>query len=418
MNAKTVNVGVIGGGAVGLCTAYYLARQGAEVVVYDAGAEADRNASWGNAGHVLPVMSTPVTSLTNIKDAARSLVRSDSFVTLPKSISPKIVRFAGTFARNSTHARWSQSLAYLAPLNRRAITEYEGLQSEGVDVGFRRAPFVSAFMSPKHVTAQLADFARVASSGIPVEVELVNETELAKREPLARDAGRFGVIVKNQGLLNPPLLIRSLRAALAARGVKIKDRHRILSVERCNSGDIKVTSVNRLSALHDKVVIATGAWLDELADAHGVRTRVLAGFGYSLKVETKSLPSGMLYFPETKIATTLLVDSLRVSTLLQVDEPSGEYRQESGRRLLSTAKRVMPHVEWSTVTDTWHGARPISTTGRPVIGETGTKDVYVNGGHGMWGVTLAPISGRLLSEAVLAGRSSIVYPGFDVCAGS
>lgn len=404
-------MGVIGAGVIGLSTAYYLARGGANVTLYDSDDEDARPASWGNAGHVVPVMSVPVTSMKNITDAAMSLVSRNAFVTVPREISPGVLKFLAKFVRNSARSRWLESLARVAPVNRRAIEEFDALRDAGLDVGLERGPFVSAFGSAKHAEHQLEEFVSVATEGLDVQVELLDVAQLHDREPLASHVGRFGVVLKNQALLNPPRMLRSLRTGALREGVKVLTNAKATAVRPARSG-IHVHLNGGRVVTHEKVVIATGAWLDELAAPHGINTRVLAGFGYSMLVDAAPLPEGMLYFPDAKIATTRMGERLRVSTLLQIDKPSGGFRDESAKRLLSTARSVLPGVDWDSATDMWHGGRPLSATGRPVIGETKTPNVYVNGGHGMWGVTLGPISGRLLAEAILEGRPDIEVQGF------
>lgn len=409
-----LDVGVVGAGVVGLSTAHYLRSHGCDVTVYDAGDAHSRPASWGNAGHVLPAMSVPVTNSKNISDAATSLIKKNSFVTVPRELSKEAVHFLAAFARNSTSRRWVRSLRAMAPLNARAIAEFESLERAGVDVGLRRRDFVSAFGSVTAAHHQLHEIAMAAAAGLEVDVSLLSRKELVEREPLAAHVGRFGVVLKNQAMLNPPLLLRSLRAAVIAEGVEVRELSRVSAVTSQGRDRVRLRLADGREAVHQKVVVATGAWLGELLARHRARTQVLAGFGYSAFVDGDSLPHGMLYFPEAKIATTVMGQRLRVSTLLQIDTPDGPFREESGARLLSTARTVLPGLRWESVRDLWHGGRPLSSTGRPVIGETASKNVYANGGHGMWGVTLGPISGRLLADAIVDGRPNIDVPGFAV----
>lgn len=410
--SRSLDVGVVGAGVVGLSTAHYLRSHGCDVTLYDAGDAHSRPASWGNAGHVLPVMSVPVTNTKNITDAVTSLVKKNSFVTVPRDLSSDVLQFLAAFARNSTSRRWVRSLRAMAPLNARAIAEFESLERAGVDARLRHRDFVSAFGSPAAAQHQLHEMAAAAAAGLKVDVSLLSRQELVEREPLAAHVGRFGVVLKDQAMLEPPRLMRSLRAAIIAEGVAVRERSRVSTVAPQGSDRVQLVLADGSAAVHQKVVVATGAWLDELLEKHGVRTRVLAGFGYSAFVDADSLPQGMLYFPEAKIATTAMGQKLRISTLLQIDKPGGPYREESGARLLQTARTVLPGLRWETARDVWHGGRPLSATGRPVIGETASKNVYVNGGHGMWGVTLGPISGRLLADAIVEGRSEIEVPGF------
>lgn len=407
------SVAVIGAGSLGLFTAYELAKQGASVTVYERFPLDDlHNSSWGNAGHILPAMSVPVTSVGNITSVLKSVFKRDSFMVLPHSIDRSSAGFLTRFARNSSRGRWLQSVEHLVRLNRLALSEFERVQAEGVAIGFERAPFVSAFASEAAARTQFADLLDVCSRGLELELSLLDGDELHKREPLSRAAGRFGLVLENQGLVQPPTLMRGLLAKLSDMGVEFV-HNSVDKVEGLSDGQVRLATACGGGAVFNKAVVCSGSWLNELASPHGVRPRVLAGFGYSLRVDVPELPEGMLYFPEAKIATTRMGDSLRISTLLQIDSPNMSFDARGGRRLNENARRVLPLADWDSQRELWHGGRPISSDGMPIIGETRTRNVYANGGHGMWGVTLGPVSGRLLAEAMLEGRPEIDLTGFS-----
>ena len=65
------------------------------------------------------------------------------------------------------------------------------------------------------------------------------------------------------------------------------------------------------------------------------------------------------------------------------------------------AKTAIPKAKWSTANEFWSGGRPLSGDGKPLIGKTAHPRVHVNSGHGMWGVTLAPVSAKLISDLIL-----------------
>lgn len=410
-------VAVVGAGAVGLFTAYELTKRGVDVTVYERQPiDGLRNASWGNAGHIVPVMSVPLTSVANIASVFKSVFQRNSFMVLPRTVSMRSVEFLGKFAMNSRQGKWLRSVGSLVHIDRLALSEFERVQDEGLALSFERAPFVSAFRTQHAAHAQISDLLQVTSRGLELDIALLDEAELVRREPLARARGRFGVVLENQGLVQPSVLMETLRAELSGKGVKFVSAS-VESVESVGgeapSFGVRVLTTSGTQSRFDQAVICSGAWLDDLAKVHGVGPRVLAGFGYSLRVDVPDLPQGMLYFPEAKIATTRMGDSLRISTLMQIDDPNGAFSPRGARRLEENARRVLPMAHWNSVREVWHGGRPISSDGMPIIGQTRTRNIYVNGGHGMWGVTLGPVSGRLLAEAMVEGRPDIDLAGFS-----
>ena len=128
---------------------------------------------------------------------------------------------------------------------------------------------------------------------------------------------------------------------------------------------------------------------------------VVAGIGYSLAVDVPIQTQGMLYFPEARVATTNYGNRLRMSTFMQMSRAGTPLNSRRTARLLNLAKNAIPKAKWSTANEFWSGGRPLSGDGKPLIGKTAHPRVHVNSGHGMWGVTLAPVSAKLISDLIL-----------------
>jgi D-amino-acid dehydrogenase len=138
---------------------------------------------------------------------------------------------------------------------------------------------------------------------------------------------------------------------------------------------------------------------------------VVAGVGYSMSVDVPHQTQGMLYFPEARLATTNYKNRLRISTFMQMTDVETPENPRRRQRLLDLAKQVIPKANWDSVTDFWSGGRPLSGDGKPLIGQTRTKGVYVNSGHGMWGITLAPVSAKELTNLIVDGKP--LSPAFN-----
>jgi D-amino-acid dehydrogenase len=71
--------------------------------------------------------------------------------------------------------------------------------------------------------------------------------------------------------------------------------------------------------------------------------------------------------------------------------------------LVRSVKPLLRGVDWNAVSDVWVGPRPVTADGLPLVGATNVPGVFVAGGHGMWGITLGPITGKLLAEQIVTG---------------
>jgi D-amino-acid dehydrogenase len=83
------------------------------------------------------------------------------------------------------------------------------------------------------------------------------------------------------------------------------------------------------------------------------------------------------------------------------DEPVDIERVDA---IVESARELLTGVRWDERSHPWVGARPVTADALPLVGATRTPGVYVAGGHGMWGVTLGPVTGRLLAEQITTGK--------------
>lgn len=401
-------VAVVGGGVVGLSCAWHLQEHGIAPVVVER-SDVGAGASWGNAGHVVPVLAAPLPERGAVRDGLRSLVDPRSAVIVAKRPRPDLLAFLAAFIRNAPHRRWRESMRAYLPLNRRAFDAFDAMVAGGVDIALTEAPFTGVVADAREALVLLGELANIAEAGFPVDYNLLTGEELRAFEPLARGRSALGIRLSGQRYLDPPALVAALAAGVGKRGGEIRAGATVTDVRRV-AGRVEVDA-----EVFDAVVLATGAWLPRLARPHGVRVPMHAGRGYSLSVAVPSRPRGMLYFPGPRLAATPYRNRLRVTSLMELEPVDAPPVERHARRFLATARRCIPDADWTTVEDRWVGGRPLTADGRPVIGRTRTEGVYVAGGHGMWGVTLGPVTGRLLAGLVARGEQDRALAGFDPC---
>lgn len=397
-----MHVAVIGGGTVGLTTAWYLRQRDVEVTLLEM-VEPGNGASWGNAGQILPAKSVPLSEPGNLSFALKSFFKKNSPVTAPKSLTPHLINFLIQFARNSTEDKFHRGCAQMFELGRQAFSEYQFMESNGVDTTRKIAPFTAAFSTKKSAEGMSHEFERAKIFLDSLNLEVLDGATLRAREPLLENTFDFGLQLNEQSFIDPPQFVANLVSELKKIGVDIRPNSKVIDVARIGSKS-EITFDSGKKESFDAVVIATGAWLNRLTRQHGVKMPVVAGIGYSMSVEVPHQTQGMLHFAQARLATTNYRQKIRISTFMQmtdVDTPRDSRRAE---RLLALAKQVIPKANWDTVTDFWSGGRPLSGDGKPLIGQSRTPGVYLNSGHGMWGITLAPVSAKELSNLIIDGK--------------
>jgi D-amino-acid dehydrogenase len=168
---------------------------------------------------------------------------------------------------------------------------------------------------------------------------------------------------------------------------------------------------------HDAVVLATGAWLGQLARRHGVRRVVQAGRGYSFSVPCDPMPRGPVYFPTQRVACTPLTTPagrrLRVAGMMEFRGADAPLDPRRIAAIVDAARPLLRGADLDARLDEWVGSRPCTSDGLPLIGATASPRVFVAGGHGMWGVALGPVTGQLLAERIVTGAAPAELVPFD-----
>ena len=186
---------VVGGGVVGLCTAYYLAEAGLEVEVVERRALGS-GASRGNAGWVCLSHSTPVPAPGVVRYALRSLGRPDSPLYLRPLPDPAFVRWLWRFWRSSTPAAFRRGYTAIAELNRTTFDLFDGLRAAGVETSLTRPGMVHAFLSPAEARHHLAVQRQMAHGRYPLPDDVVTGDEARLLDPALSDRVRAAYLVE------------------------------------------------------------------------------------------------------------------------------------------------------------------------------------------------------------------------------
>lgn len=404
---------VIGAGAVGLSCAWSLQEHGIDVSVIDRQAPA-AGASWGNAGYLSPTLAVPLPEPSLLRSGLRAMLRGrNSPVCLPPQANRTLVPFLSNMIRQCTTTRWRRAMAAYVPMNDAALEAFDIQQASGVSVGTRDADVLACFRDARHATGLLHELQEIAACGQPVDVELLTAGQAHDSEPALSSEIRSAVRIRGQRYLDPIAYVTSLAEDVRARGGKI--------IEDCTVTSVDTRGGRVLAACTDgtreaaAVVLATGAWLPTIASRHGVRVPMHAGRGYSFTVPTARPLHGPVYFPAARLALTPRGERVKLAGIMEFRRPDDRLDPRRIDQMTRATRGLLSGVDWCDRADTWVGPRPLTSDGLPLIGRSGTPGVYIAGGHGMWGMTLGPLTGALLAEQVATGRTPPMLVPFDPC---
>ncbi|AMO59459.1 glycine/D-amino acid oxidase, deaminating [Mycolicibacterium phlei] len=399
---------VVGAGIVGLSTAWFLQERGVEVTVLDRNGVA-AGASWGNAGWVSPALTIPLNSPSLLRYGLRAMFDRAAPLHIPMTVDGGLWRFLALFAANCRTTAWRKAVEANVPLNEECIEAFDVLVANGVDAPVTDAPITALFRTPGDAEHLMDELRELERAGQKVDVTGLSGAALREQVPLASPAITAGISVNGQRYIDPGRFVHALGRAVEERGAKIL-RDDVRSVWGHGTGVAVETHRGDLLRA-DAAVVAAGAWLSRLA-ASRVRVPVQAGRGYSFTVPVDRPVPGPVYLPDVRVACTPYRGALRVAGTMEFRAPHDPVIRDRVDAIVASARPLLDGVRWDERSDVWVGPRPVTPDGRALIGEI-SRNVYVAGGHGMWGLAHGPVTGRLLAEQITTGKQPDALRPFD-----
>lgn len=405
---QTSGIGIVGGGIIGLCSAYYLHQAGHHVTLFDQSPIAD-GASFGNAGMIVPSHIIPLAQPGMIAKGMRWMLNPTSPFYVKPRLNAELMRWGWLFYRHATTQHVDRSIPVLRDLSLLSKTLYQDLAANS-DLDFewqeRGLLMLCKTASAEHELAQEADVANRAG----IEARVLNGRQVQDLEPDTRVTVRGGLHYPGDAHLNPGELIRSLLAYLHRSGIEILENQAVTGFEKTGS---RVTTVQTAQGDYpvDAVVVAGGAWSSALSRQLGLTLAMQGGKGYSFRIQPVThnlrIPAIML---EARATATPMGNDLRFAGTLEVAGTDMTINMNRVRGIVQSINQYYPDlpVEMPAVDQVWRGLRPCSPDGLPYIGRTGRFDnVVLATGHGMMGLSLGPATGKLVAETITGQACSV-----------
>lgn len=405
------SVAVVGGGAIGLLTAYHLARAGADVTIVEARATG-RGAAEVNAGWVCPAESAPVPGPGMIAKSLKWMLHRDSPLYIRPSARPDFLRFMLGMSRACTGPAQRAGFEAHLRLAQGTVSAYDDYRAEGIDFELSHGGLLMAFTDRNNLDHHLANLDLVSRFGL--EPQVLVDDDVRVHEPALSDRVHGGIFFPKELYLDPDALMRSLHRRLEALGVRIVEHAPVTAFRRTNRRITHVVAGTApISA--DAVVLAAGAWTGALTRLAGHPIPVRPGKGYSIDVPPFGLRSST-NLSDAKVAVTPLQRNLRLAGTMEfggLDEDLNQLRVDAILRAPRAYFRGWEPPRPASVTPR-AGIRPMTPDGLPVIGRLGElENTYVSTGHGMLGITLGPGSAIAVTDLVLHGRRPDVLAPFS-----
>jgi D-amino-acid dehydrogenase len=407
---------VLGAGAVGTATAWYLAKAGHDVVVVERQPAAGMETSWGNGGVIHASEVEPWSQPGMPMKIVKWLGKENAPLLLRYGAIPQMWRWGLEFAGNCTPEKFRANARANLVL---ALHSLKSLQEIGAEAGiaYDRATrgVLKIYRSKDSFDASRRSADYLAEHGLLYEA--VDPDRCVALEPALRDtsstlAGALYFARDEVGDCNK--FTQGLAAACAARGVTYRYGETVRAIE--TSGR-KVTAVTtdrgRIAA--DTIVVAMGSFTAPLLAGLGLRVPIYPVKGVSITFPRGAWNSApaMPVIDDSKLFGFIPIgDRMRISGSAEITGYDTTPAPARARAIIDNASFTFPEIKRHldpAKARIWAGLRPVTPAGTPIIGRTRLDGLWVNAGHGHLGWTLACGSGRVAAD-LIAGRDPGIEP--------
>ena len=407
---------VIGGGIMGLSSAFYLQQAGYAVTVLEKDNFTD-NCSFGNAGYVCPSHFVPLAAPGIVTQGLKWMFNNKSPFYVKPSLNKALIQWGWNFMRSATKKNVDAAAVPLRDISLLSQQEYKAWSAlPGFDFAYEHKGMLEIFQTEAvgahaHHTVQKAN-------ALGLDAVLLNADELQQLEPQTKIHAMGAIFFKCDAHVYPDKLMRILLHHLKQQDVALQPNEQAIAFEYNQAQITKVrTAQNVYDA--DAVVIATGSWSREIAALAGVNIPLMPGRGYSVTLEDAPYRvNHPAILAEGRVAITPMDgNKIRFGGTMEVvptNTPPQYHRVEG---ILKSVKDFFPEFDIPVPpnNEIWYGYRPCSADGLPYIGRAGKyTNLIVATGHSMMGLSLGAGTGKLVKELLNEEPLSINIDAFAV----
>ncbi|RNL56131.1 NAD(P)/FAD-dependent oxidoreductase [Pedobacter jejuensis] len=406
---------IIGGGIVGLSSAYYLHKKGFQVTVLDKSNVVD-NCSLGNAGMIVPSHFVPLAAPGMISQGIRWMFDSKSPFYVRPSLNLNLVNWGLKFMKHATVKHVAAAAEPLRDLSLLSKKLYQDLASKP-DFDFELTNNgILAFYKTEKAGEEEAHLAKRALE-LGLDMAVLNAAECKALQPELELDVLGAVHYRCDAHLYPGKLIKNLIQYLEQNGVKIMSNRAVDKIESDGSRITKVFTGNEVWEA-DEFVLASGSWSPAIAKMINLNISLMPGKGYSFM---EPEPKNRIIIPallcEARVAITPMNGSIRYGGTMELDKINTRINMQRVKGIVESVPKYFPDLkpQLPAQDKIWYGFRPASPDGLPYIARSiEKKNLIVATGHGMMGLSLGPATGLLVSQIIANERAEISLDAFKL----
>ncbi|MFT5437029.1 MAG: D-amino-acid dehydrogenase [Ulvibacter sp.] len=405
---KTVTI--IGGGIIGLSSAYFLLKEGFEVTVIDK-SNISSGASFVNAGYISPSHIIPLAAPGRVAQGIKYMFDSSSPFYMKPRLNKDFLKWAWLFQKSCSKKNVEKSAQSILDLTLLSQSLFKEIYASGdVDFHLEHKGLLMAFQTESSKYHEEEVVARASKMGL--QIEYLDQKALAVLEPNLIAEGAFHY--HSDSHTTPKLFMDAMKHYLQKNGVKLNTNEEVLHISP-KEDKVEITTSLR-SYVTDEVVIATGSWSENMAKKLGVYLPVQAGKGYCINTDKLTGIKHPTIIMEANAAVTPMSGFTRFAGTMEIAGLDETIRKERVEAIAAAAQRFYKDLEFSSEEKgkATFGFRPVSPDGVPFIGKLKKhRNITIATGHAMMGWSLGPGTGKIISEIITNKQPSISLERFS-----
>ncbi|EZH71387.1 amino acid dehydrogenase [Aquimarina atlantica] len=398
---------VIGGGIIGLCSAYYLHKEGHHVTVIDQSAM-DSGASYVNAGYLSPSHIIPLAAPGVMKKGLKWMFNPTSPLFIKPRLNSDFLRWTWAFNKSCSVKNVNRGIAAIKDIAVLGRDLYSEIRSdENFTFQLEKKGLLMVCQTEKMLEEEIHVGRIAIKEGLPVKE--LSFDELKQIEPNVQLQAKGAVLYECDWHTTPQTFMDEMKAFLEASGVTI---HKNEKVEDIHVENNKITSIHTKNTSYtaDEFVLAAGSWSNLLSKKLGIKLLLEAGKGYRINSERDLGITMPAILTEAKIAVTPMQGFTRFAGTMEIAGINHNINKVRVETIANATQRYYPDIKLSNTEKeaATSGLRPVSPDGLPYIGKSGAcNNLTIATGHAMMGWTMGTSTGKLVSEIISDQKPSL-----------
>ncbi|WP_066221886.1 NAD(P)/FAD-dependent oxidoreductase [Formosa haliotis] len=406
------NIVIIGGGIIGLCSAYYLLKDGHQVTVIDK-SDISKGASFVNAGYITPSHIIPLAAPGMISKGIKWMLNASSPFYVKPRLDKEFLQWGWAFNKSASASKVARAIPIIKSINCFGRDLYEDLKAANhFNFHYERKGLLMYYKTDKAGEEEWKIGQRAMTEGL--HVKHLSQNDVIKYEPHIALNIKGAVYYDSDAHTTPSAFMREILKYLKQNGVKFYTHETVEDIT-LNHGAIKHIKTNNRQLPCDEVVLAAGSWSPLLTKTFGLKIPIQAGKGYCINVKRPTKIQTPAILVEAKVAVTPMQGFTRFAGTMEL---SGINHNINPKRIQAIADAAASYYEGLKITTAEQaqadcGLRPCSPDGLPYIGKSKRcKNLTIATGHAMMGWSLGPATGKLVSEVIANKKTTIDLEAF------